>query len=160
MLRNNIKSMFIHIFTGILFWFLSSVLTDMMINWGTSHQYVMNGLFLLISVIGLLFYYAIGKIFLVTQSTNWKALLSVSCVSIIGLFIWICCAFFSDGGWAWFPYLIYNGAFYNVMSIVPSENEWAIIWITFLPSAFLWLGIRKNEQREKKLSEDIDVKVE
>jgi hypothetical protein len=153
MIRNNITALFIHAFTGILFWFLSGVITDLMINWGIFHEYITNGVFLLVSIIGLLCYHVLGKLFLATQLNNWKSLLSVSCVSIIGLLIWIYCAFFTDGGWAWLFYGIYNATFYHLMSFVPSGSAWGIIWISLLPSFILWLGMKKKKKRNNEISQ-------
>ncbi|GAB6423105.1 hypothetical protein bcgnr5372_27520 [Bacillus luti] len=124
-------------------WLVSSFASDLMLDNKHFDEDELNILFLFIPVFGLFLYYVLGRLCLRRQSTERKNLLSVSSVSVVGFLIWIYCAFFSSGGWAWIPYLFYNASFFYLMNLLPTANEWWVIWIPLLPAVALWFGIKK-----------------
>ncbi|MGM9987929.1 MAG: hypothetical protein ACI35O_11975 [Bacillaceae bacterium] len=147
MIRNNSVALLIHGVLGIIFWFIldqTSTLTIHVFGW--TNDFITYGIPLLITVLAISCYYFLGKFLLVSQPTKMKDMLSVSVVSVIGLFIWIYCYFFSDGHWDWFLYLFYNTPFWSLMQIMPSssEHEVWIVLVAFLPSIIFWLSIKKD----------------
>ncbi|MGE6537698.1 hypothetical protein [Bacillus luti] len=147
MLKNNSIALLIHLFIGVFMWLLSNFTTDVLMDNRIFNEGIMNVLLLFIPMLALLCYYTLGKFFLRRQSTNWKSLLSVSAVSIVGLVIWIFCAFFTSGGWAWIAYVVYNASFYFLMNLFPPANEWWIIVIPLLPTIMFWLAIKDKKKQ-------------
>jgi hypothetical protein len=94
-----------------------------------------------LSVLG---YAVFGYLFLRPTNSGLWNLLSVSVVSLIGLFICIFCWVFPGSmGFNWMIFLIYNlygFVLFDALNISPSPTF--TFWFFVIPSLLLWLGLQ------------------
>ncbi|MBM7692228.1 hypothetical protein JOC77_001655 [Peribacillus deserti] len=144
MLRNTVIAFFIHIFTGVIIWLSGNYFYDFVFNKYQSNAVIMNSYLLCVSIIGLTVYYILGRKLLRFQGSKLKSLLSVSLVSLIGFIIGLYLIIFTNDGWDWIMYILYNAALHPAMMVI--ANTKYALWLSILPSLFMWMGIVHKEK--------------
>ncbi|WP_409291222.1 hypothetical protein [Peribacillus sp. SCS-37] len=144
MIRNLLYSLLIHAFNGVAIWFLAGWSFDFFQN----QNQVFTGSLYLLSILGLVIYFAFGSKFLHYLSPM-KNITSLSLVSMIGIILWISCYYFSDGGLAWFIYLVYNAPIYPFLITLELEPENTLLF-ALIPSFILWTALALKHTKEKR----------
>ncbi|MCP8967663.1 hypothetical protein [Ectobacillus ponti] len=147
MWRNQGTALLLHAVIGMLIWFGAGAAMELLIRLRIAADGLSDYIFLFFCLVGLLFYYWAGKRYLRKLSTKQENLLSVSLVSIIGILLWGSCYFFTDGGFAWVPYMLYNAALYPLITLFPADGEAFFVIVAFLPSLVFWLALQRQERR-------------
>ncbi|PLT27757.1 hypothetical protein CUU66_22220 [Peribacillus deserti] len=147
MLRNTLIAFFIHILTGVIIWFSGNYFYNFVFNRYQKNDVIINSYLLCISIIGLIVYYILGRKLLRFQESKLKTLLSVSLVSLIGFIIGLYLIIFTNDGWDWIIYILYNAALHPAMMVI--ANTKYALWLSVLPSLFMWMGIVQRQKSDK-----------
>lgn len=159
MLKNNLKAFFFHIALSLIGFvsYIMLIKQTGIVDWATNKAYEIHMLKMMVLSIMILLgvsflYYAFASRFLEPQGSVFKNLLSVSCVSIIGVLFWLTIYPLSQlDPWQhsniWSLHSIYIG--FTTMLI--SEVDWmesvvptVLLIGSFLPSLIMGLAIKKK----------------
>ncbi|WP_409295328.1 hypothetical protein V1498_18665 [Peribacillus sp. SCS-26] len=144
MIRNLFCSLLIHSLNGVAIWFLAGWSFDFFQN----QNEAFTGSLYLLSILGLVIYFALGSKILHNLSPK-KNITSLSLVSMIGIILWIFCYYFSDGGLAWFIYLVYNAPIYPILITLELEPENTPLF-ALIPSFLLWAALVLKQTKQKR----------
>ena len=157
MIKNNLKSLLIHIVISIpslIVFFFFSMGQPKWASEEAARNHHNNMIFIAVIMIAVavFLYYSLAGKRLANQESTFKNLLSVSLTGILGIILWIV-AFNSDkigpsnillNSQLWEQYNMYNG--YSFFLIHESEinNVYVSLLASFIPTIAMWAGINRE----------------
>jgi len=157
LVKNNLKSLLIHVSISITSIFVFYLFNAGQPKWASEEAYIkhhnsMMGVAVTIIVVATILYYLLGKKHLIKQGSIYKNLFSVSLTIILSLFFWVY-AFNIDrigpsnhllNSYLWERYCTYNG--YSFFFIRESENNNPYVFLlsSFMPTIAMWVGLQRN----------------
>lgn len=156
--KNNLKSLLIHVIISILSIIIFIVFGSSQAKWVSEeaarrhHNYMMIFALTLIAV-ALILYYLLGRKLLIKQGSIYKNLISTILTGIIGILIWVIAFsldFTANGGYllnsdVWQLYSSYNGYSSFFLYESSNNNHYVFLLFSFLPTITMSLGMLKKE---------------
>jgi hypothetical protein len=118
------------------------------------HHYKMLFMAVVLVLLAIALYYAVGKKFLTNQGSIFKNLLSVSITAFIGIFLWVM-AFNIDltgpsnsllNSELWQVYYMYNGYSLFLINEWGINNQYLFLLSSFIPSVTMAVSMRNNRK--------------
>jgi hypothetical protein len=157
LIKNNLKSLLIHITLSILFIFTVTIFFAAQPKWdseGVARNY--HNIMLVISIIMLaiapILYTYLGKKHLKKQGSLYKNLFSVSLPAIVGAVLWLH-AFNLDNlgpsnqllnSESWGLYSMFNGYSVPFTEASRSNNPYLFLVFSFIPTLCMWTGLQRK----------------
>ena len=157
MIKNNLKSLLIHIAISIpslivMFFFVMGQPKWASEEAANKHHISMMFIAVIMIAVAVFLYYSLAGKHLTNQGSKYRNLLSVSLTGIVGVVLWIV-AFNADkigpsnillNSHLWERYNMYNG--YSFFLIHESEinNAYVFLISSFIPTIVMWVGIQRK----------------
>jgi cytochrome bd-type quinol oxidase subunit 2 len=147
LVKNNLKSLFIHIAISIPSLIAFFYFNMAQPKWASeeaarNHHNNMMVVAFIIIVIAVLLYYSLAGKRLINQESTYKNLFSVSLVGILGVILWIV-AFNADKIGP--SNILLNSQFWESYNMY--SNAYLFLFFSFVPTIAMWVGIQKKESR-------------
>ena len=157
MIKNNLKSLLIHISISIISIIVFFLFNMAQPKWATeeaarNHHNSMMVVSIIVIAVAVILYYSFAGIRLTNQGNIYKNLFSVSFTAILGVFLWGV-AFHTDrigpsnillNSQLWEQYTTYNG--YSLFFISESgiNNVYVFLLFSFIPTIAMWTGLGRK----------------
>jgi hypothetical protein len=160
MVKNNIKSLLIHVMISIISVILFIAFNSSTAKWvseeaARKHHYYMMFVAIAFLVVSIFLYNLLGRILLINKGSIYKNLVATGLTAIIGTFLWII-AFSMDltgpsnyllNSELWQFYSAYNGYCLFFLNESQNNNQYIYLLFTFIPTLAMGSGMLKNQRK-------------
>lgn len=157
MIKNNLKSLLIHIAISIPSLIVMFYFNMRQIKWDSpegarNHHNSMMFIAVIMIAVAVFLYYSLAGKHLTNQGSKYKNLLSVSLTGIVGVVLWIV-AFNADrigpsnillNSHLWERYNMYNGFSFFLIHESEINNAYVFLVSSFIPTIAMWVGIQRK----------------
>ena len=157
MVKNNLKSLLVHITISIFSMILYFLFNMAQAKWASeeaarNHHYNMMFVAVTIIAVAVILYYLLGSARLINQGNIYKNLFSVSLIAILGIILWAN-AFNTDrigpsnhllNSQLWEYYTMYNGYSFFLINESEINNSYVFLLFSFIPTIAMWIGITRK----------------
>lgn len=163
MIKNNIKSLSIHIVISILSFIIYMLFHSSSVKWvseevARKHHVYMLVISAVVIIVSLFLYYYFSRKFLNNRASFFKNIISLSITGLIGIALWLA-AFCIDltGGTQillnsqlWQLYSLYYGYCLYLVDEITITNPYIMLVFGILPIIVMYLGVKKSNATEKQ----------
>lgn len=157
MIKNNIKSLLIHIVISIFSFIIYMFFHASSVKWVSEevawkHDVSMLVISVLVIMVSLCLYYYFSRKFLINQASFFKNIISLSIIGIIGIALWLS-AFYIDltngtqillNSQLWQLYSLYYGYCLYLVYEITVTNPYIMLAFGILPIIVMYLGIKES----------------
>ncbi|MGH4140502.1 hypothetical protein [Clostridium sp.] len=157
MVKNNLKSLLIHIIVSIISMFVFIIFNMAQAKWASeaaarNHHYNMMFVAVITIAVAVISYYLLARKHLINQGTVYNNLFSVSLTLILGVLLWAN-AFTMDrigpsnhllNSQLWQHYTMYNGYSFFILNETGNNNPYVFLIFNFMPFMAMLSGIRSH----------------
>jgi cytochrome bd-type quinol oxidase subunit 2 len=158
LIKNNLKSLLIHITLSVLFIFTFTIFFAAQPKWDSeeaarNYHNIMLVISIIMLVIAPILYNYLGKRHLKKQENLYKNLFSVSLPAIVGVVLWVY-AFNIDkigpsnqllNSEFWRLYSMFNGYSVPFIDVSESDNPYLFLVFSFIPTLCMWTGLQRKK---------------
>lgn len=157
MIKNNIKSLLIHILISILSLIAYAPFHVSAVKWvsreaAKNHHIFMLILGVSIIILALILYYFLSRAFLINQGSDFKNIVSVSLTVLIGLILWLTAYNFDYAGETskllnsdlWQLYSFYYSYCLSFVDEAAIKTPFIMFIFCIIPFLVMWLAIKDN----------------
>lgn len=155
MIKNNIRSLLIHVMISILAFIAYIPFHISVVKWASeeaakNHHIIMISVAITIIVVALFLYYYFSVLFLKEQGSSFKNIISISITGVIGLFIWFI-AFIMNlteganillNSQVWQIYSLYYSYCLFLVDEAAVSIPYIMLVFCIMPILAMWVGIK------------------